>query len=729
MNKSAIKQKRKNILLSTVEIREKFESVRGMGKIFIYAGWITALFSPLLFFVWALYLLSRYYTLIYLPLLSNEKNKKLYTARFSPRGTRKQFTTIGYRIQNSDIDNHIAIFKSADTAEQLAKKEKKYLQGDDLTKQCDLFGFDKDVATRHFILIGKTGSGKTVTILSFLNDILKNGGGYIMIDGKADSVMWSTMYAMAKEHSRETSFNTVNLLKPETKPDTNTFNEIQRMHPIKAVEFLTSLIESENSDGNSKHFLNRGKAMLAPIFSAFKLREEFYGEGFSNKSISTAFSVPEIGVLYFLYYCMCKSINEIIQKDPKVKSYVRDGMRIKMADLQEFKEYEAIMEYVGVNPSQKKQVEKTLGINYRFFEESYSNVFKPLREYIASVYEKWLPTLEPAAKAIYRYQKSNDVKFVPWENKPQTANNIRDLIVQFKRNSLKAIEAIRDDDTIDPEVVKKAFSGAQGSSFDNIPDTASQQHSYAVQQWQGLFLTFNTFSHVMGSPFPEISMENIIKNNQILYVLLPALELSSEQTMTLGRMILTSVKESTSKALGGEKMNITTTQRNIYIDRLKPKPLFSIIADEYGSYAVPGGTLATMTQQLRSMNISIMICVQDKVSLKAGGGDEAGQLKALANSSKIALQLADDETVEYLKRIILEEEKAQEDYSTTALGEIVRTGSIKLEKELMLDPKICQSFEKGMGLLVTDGEPIVFQSFYRAEVVANTMIVRKKRIL
>lgn len=724
---SAVQQKRKNVLLSNKEIRSKFNSFKGALKLFMLFGWVTALFSPIIFFSWAIYIAIRYYYDVFDVLYSKKKNEDLYKARFSPKGTREHFTAVGYRIDEADIDTHLSIFKHEDAAERLRNLEKVYLKDPDTKRKSQVVGFDIDILTRHFILLGKTGSGKTVTVLSFLNDILEKGGGYVIIDGKSDTKMWSTMYALARKHKRETSMYTVNLLKPETRPDTNTINETQKMHPVKAVEFLTSLITPDSMEGNAQHFLNRGKAMLAPLFSGLRLREIYYNEPFSNTTLAKSSDVPEMNVMFILYYCMIKDITNKIEKNKTLSKYIREGKRYKVADIKEFESYEAILEYVGQNPSKKKEVEEKLGLKYQFFEEAYSNTFKLLRSYIGSVYDKWLTVLEPAAISVYNYQLTNNMNFSYTEISPQTPNNIRDILQQFKKNVAKALEVTKDEESFSPDIIKKAFSGEEGS-IDNIPDNAMQQHSYAVQQWTALFLIFNTFSHVMGTPNPEVSMEYVIRNNQQLYVLLPALEQSEEQSAILGKIFLMGIREASAKALGGEKMNITTTQRNIFIDKLKPKPIFMVIADEYGSYAVPGGVLATMTQQLRSLNVSIVISIQDKVSLKASGNDEAGQLKALANSSKIALQLVDDETIDYLKSVILEEEKLDEEYSRTPLGEIVRNGTIKIEKELMFDPKKTQSFQKGMAVLIMDGEPIVFQSFYRAEIEANTFIVRRKKI-
>jgi len=725
---SAVQHNKKNIILSNREVRKKFDSMKGIVKIFLALGWIVALFSPFLFFSWVIYILYRYFDTIYSPLLSSEENKALYEARLSPKGTREHFTTIGYRIEDDDIDNHIAMFKSKDVNAKLSAKERKYLKNPSKKRKSGLIGFDIDLLTRHIILIGKTGSGKTVTILSVINDVLEGGGGFIVLDGKADVKMWSTIYSLIREHKRETSLSTVNLLKPETKPATNTFNEVQKMHPLKAVEFYVSLITPESMDGNTQYFLNRGKALITPIFCGLSIRKTYYDEPYSNTTLAKSSDVPEMIVSFILFYCIARAVKEDIEKNEKLNKYIREGKRLKISDLPMFASYEAILEYVGQNPSSKLEVEENLGMSFQFFEEVYSNTFKLYRGYLSSVYDKWLSVLEPAAVAVYNYQRINGVNFLPSEVAPQTSNNVRDILAQFKNNSSKAIQATEKEENISPEIIKKAFGSDEGS-IENIPDTATQQHSYAVQQWSSLFLIFNSYSHVMGTSYPEISMLDSIRNNQITLVLIPALEQSGEGTVLLGRMFLTAIKDTASKFLGGEKMNLTITQTNIFKDRITPKPIYSIIADEYGSYAIPGGAMATMAQQIRSMNMSLLISIQDKVSLKAGGTDESGQLKALGNSSKIALQLSDDETVEYLKRVILEEEKVDEEYARTATGDIARNGSIKIEKELMFDPKKCQQFQKGMGLLVSDGEPIVFQSFYRAEYRSNTYITRRKKIV
>src|SRR3972149_2019000 len=63
--------------------------------------------------------------------------------------------------------------------------------------------FNNNDARTHILYLGTTGSGKTFGLKSFSCNTLCWASGYIYIDGKADTDLWSTLSAQARRFGRD----------------------------------------------------------------------------------------------------------------------------------------------------------------------------------------------------------------------------------------------------------------------------------------------------------------------------------------------------------------------------------------------------------------------------------------------------------------------------------------------------------------------------------------------
>lgn len=305
-------------------------------------------------------------------------------------------------------------------------------------------------------------------------------------------------------------------------------------------------------------------------------------------------------------------------------------------------------------------------------------------------------------------------------------NEIKDLFNEMKRviisadsniirkwyeeNEIKAEGLVAPMDT---DTIYKALATAKGSVEDPPPD-AVQQHAYAQQQWTNLFNTFTMYKHIFGQSKSEIRPEKILKDNKFLYTLLPPLELQAAQVEILGKLQVMAIKEVAALALGGAKLSQHITIGNIFRDRFTPKPFTLVVLDEYGAFPVDG--IDTILAQVRSLNMSVIISVQDLVSLKPGGKGDTAQKRALANLTKLFYKIEDDDVIKWVEGMVSKHEVEVPEVHYDAGGNLVADTKVATKDVENFDPKKLRDFDKGFGVLQKNGTEFgttYVQTFFR----------------
>lgn len=148
---------------------------------------------------------------------------------------------------------------------------------------------------------------------------------------------------------------------------------------------------------------------------------------------------------------------------------------------------------------------------------------------------------------------------------------------------------------------------------------ALNQHGYLIQQFTRMLGLFSdTYGHVFSGGAGNIDLRDVVHNDRILVVLIPALELSASEAAALGRLTVSQAAMVLSQDLG-EK--IEGKARDILVvKKFKDRFPFLWIADEVGAYYTEVfGHLAT---QVRSLGYSLILAGQDLQRLKSAAGDK-----------------------------------------------------------------------------------------------------------
>jgi intracellular multiplication protein IcmO len=372
--------------------------------------------------------------------------------------------------------------------------------------------------TRHGMLIGTTGSGKTATIRSIADSIMRLGGGFCFIDGKSDVTdTYEMLYEIIEDCDRLEDLLVLNFLNPS---QSHTFNFMIYGDADFLAEIMMGFLKQ--AEGDQVYWQERGKILMKALLTQLVYKRDH----------------PEIFGEYVL-----------------TPSEVRNNLS-----------FDAVLELEADG-------------RYPLYEDG-----QPVKARLKALLGD-LPGWQE------------------YRNKNQTG-----------RLSPAAGEALR-------------------------------QYGFFVQQWGApLDLLAGTFNGIFDTDAPEIDMVDVVSNSRILVVLLPSLSYSLSTLQALGRLALNAFKIALTTALG-TKVEGDYEEIRREVKRKRPAVPFTLIADEYGSYAVEG--FDTVLAQGRSLGFGVIISVQELASLFKASETDAKRLIGNTNY-KIIMKIEDTDTAKVL---------------------------------------------------------------------------------
>jgi hypothetical protein len=503
-----------------------------------------------------------------------------------------------------------------------------------------------------------------------------------MVDGKSDAKMFRKLYSLAKDLGREFSVRVINFLKPEiAKFDTNTFQPLATLPPSAQVEFLAS-IASTGATGDAAYWEGRGKSLLTPVIYTLALRAKHWGEPYSYATVSNALAAQEFSEYSAILVALAKALDDRLGREPKLSKLLRDARKM-MTPRSSVKNLELVVSYVIQLPHRAAEIEDA-GFNRILIEDLYRAYRTAIETYLSTLAADW-----PAAVKAVGFQMVEEAE--------KEGKNVLTLSFEELRALMKkALSAV-------PSKTAKAFYEPRDKGLD--------QHNYAQQQWTLLFSQFDRFSHIFGALDPEVDPVDVLRNNKVLYVLLPALEQDKKGAELLGKCVVMAIKSAASVALGGRLEGLTKTQMDIIESRITPIPLGLVVLDEYGAYPVPD--IDVLAAQVRSINMSFWLSTQDITSARVGGTDENSLKRVWANTSKVVMKIEDKETRDWLEALVQKVYVAQVS-SVMKLDEKEESPepTFNITEGRLIDPATVNQFDKGMSMWIVNGRPAYVQIFW-----------------
>jgi len=246
---------------------------------------------------------------------------------------------------------------------------------------------------------------------------------------------------------------------------------------------------------------------------------------------------------------------------------------------------------------------------------------------------------------------------------------------------------------------------------------ALNQHGYLIQQYSRMLALFNdTYGHVFARDAGDIDLKDVVHNDRILQVLIPALEVSATEAATLGRLYVSQLAMILSQDLG-EKLE-GTPEDILVIRKYKDRFPFLWILDEVGAYYTDKiGDLAT---QVRSIGICLLLASQEAQRLKSAAGDKVWTLIANMGTRITGKIMDPKDTLEILQLMsgteIQPEANSMVRQSGMLGGSWEESGTLNLREQKKVSVEEVQQLKEGENITLFNGEVIRGSSLYVADV-------------
>lgn len=286
---------------------------------------------------------------------------------------------------------------------------------------------------------------------------------------------------------------------------------------------------------------------------------------------------------------------------------------------------------------------------------------------------------------------------------------------------VQAVEEQWHDDII--HVLENYLSTLAGFDMDKVATPsewdpeANRQHGYLMQQFTRMLSLFNdTYGHVFARDAGDIDLRDVVHNDRILAVLVPALEISSNEAATLGRLYQSQLAMIISQDLG-EKLE-GRPQDNMKVRKFKGTFPFLWINDEIGAgYTEKVGELST---QVRSLDFCLLLAGQEVQRLKTAAGDAVWTLVANMGTRITGKIMDPKDTLEILQLMAGTEYRAQ-------MGALVQQGGLTgggwdddtrltIREQKKVEVEEVQSLQEGENITLFKGQVIRGSSLYISDI-------------
>ncbi len=134
--------------------------------------------------------------------------------------------------------------------------------------------FTKSDASTHVLYLGTTGSGKTEGLKSIVSNALSWGSGFVYIDGKADTDLWSGLSSLVRRFGRDDDLMVLNYMtgNSDTKAPSNSMNPFSSGSASYLTNMLVSLMP--DADGDNAMWKERAVALVGTIMPALTWKRD-----------------------------------------------------------------------------------------------------------------------------------------------------------------------------------------------------------------------------------------------------------------------------------------------------------------------------------------------------------------------------------------------------------------------------------------------------------------------
>lgn len=129
-------------------------------------------------------------------------------------------------------------------------------------------------ARTHILYLGTTGSGKTEGLKSFATSAMSWGSGFVYIDGKADTDLWSSLCSLARRFGRDDDLLVLNYMtgNSDEKSPSNTLNPFSSGSASYLTQMLVSLMPE--AEGDNAMWKERAVSLMSSLMPALTFKRD-----------------------------------------------------------------------------------------------------------------------------------------------------------------------------------------------------------------------------------------------------------------------------------------------------------------------------------------------------------------------------------------------------------------------------------------------------------------------
>lgn len=171
--------------------------------------------------------------------------------------------------------------------------------------------FTNSDARTHILYLGTTGAGKTEGLKSMVSNTLAWGSGFVYVDGKADTDLWSSLSSLVRRFGRDDDLLVLNYMtgNSDVSAPSNTMNPFSSGSASYLVNMLVSLMPE--SEGDNAMWKERAVALVSAMMPILTWKRDHQDMPLSVRTIRDYLSLNNVIKL---------------QRDPAVPQEMREGI-------------------------------------------------------------------------------------------------------------------------------------------------------------------------------------------------------------------------------------------------------------------------------------------------------------------------------------------------------------------------------------------------------------------
>ncbi len=154
--------------------------------------------------------------------------------------------------------------------------------------------FSNSDARTHILYLGTTGAGKTEGLKSIVTNALTWGSGFVYIDGKADTDLWSSLSSLVRRFGRDDDLFVLNYMtgNSDAQAPSNTMNPFSSGSASYLTNMLVSLMPQ--AEGDNAMWKERAVSLISSLMPALTWKRDHQDIPLSVSSIRDYLNFPNV---------------------------------------------------------------------------------------------------------------------------------------------------------------------------------------------------------------------------------------------------------------------------------------------------------------------------------------------------------------------------------------------------------------------------------------------------